>query len=835
MRLSTRLLILFIVIALVFGAFFYMFYYIKQEEMRLYRESDLSQRKETIEAVLRAHESSQMEFTSYHARRSQLRSFIYSAGTDISESPISDASETFAYSLFQVYDHAGRKLYSYTQEYAPGFAEFDLSQNVLESLAGKETLDYHAIFNQDILYCTASVVTSGYGRNIGYLLTANKLDNNYAKKLADELRQQVRISIELIDCEHQQDDHHHSCISIPLKDSFGRSIAWMSFSSSNPFLLKLKNLAILIIFGTMGFVFVFLLMQFFLIQQWISTPLTYISQSLRQSNPAIIGKLTHSKNEFGDIAKLIESFFAQKDELVLEIEERLKTEKKLREMEEQTRKILTTSPESIVVTNPIGNIITLNEEALRLMNWESEEKIVFDEVSYNHKVYPPDIALFNKFLEHLNLNGIVRNWEIRLQREDGSHFPALISASIVYEKEEQPSKLIFIARDLSERKELEARLRQSQKMESIGTLAGGIAHDFNNIITIIAGYISLSIGKSGESNSVQNNLNEALKACLRAKNIISKILTFSHQSELNISPINAAEVLKETIPMIRTLLPAKIDIKSEISSDRYVLADSTELQQVILNLATNASHAMRPDGGTLYISLQEVEGFELIGMNHEVDFQRLYLNLTVSDTGCGISPEDQSRIFDPYFSTKETGEGTGLGLSIVHGIITGYQGIIGVQSQLGEGTSFDIYLPALEHVHVPKSKPKEQEIGFVPARIMLVDDEPALTDIFCDALTEAGYEVHCFTDSTIAMEQFAIKNAEYELLIADINMPRLDGIHLATGIKAMKNIPVLLYTGFLDKKMRDRIKSTGIGYTLTKPVLPDEMVEQVRKMLWEHR
>lgn len=834
MRLSTRLLILFIVIALVFGAFFYMFYYIKQEEMRLYRESDLSQRKETIEAVLRAHESSQKEFTNYHARRSQLRSFIYSAGTDMSESPISDAGESFAYSLFQVYDHAGRKLYSYTQEYAPGFAEYDLSQNVLESLAEKETLDYHAIFNQDILYCTTSVITSGYGRNIGYLLTANKLDNNYAKMLADELRHQVRISAEPIDCDHQQ-DYHHSCINIPLKDSSGKSIAWMSFSSSNPFLRKLKNLAILIIFGTMGFVFVFLLMQFFLIQQWISTPLTYISQSLRQSDPAIISKLTHSKNEFGDIANLIESFFVQKDELVWEIEERLKTEKKLREMEEQTRKILTTSPESIVVTNPIGNIITVNEEALRLMNWESEEELVLGEASYNQNVYPPDIALYDKFLEQLNLHGIVRNWEIRLQREDGSHFPALISASIVYEKEGQPSKLIFIARDVSERKELEARLRQSQKMESIGTLAGGIAHDFNNIITIIAGYITLSLGKPGESTAVQNNLNEALKACLRAKNIISKILTFSHQSELNISPINCAELVKETIPMIQTLLPGKIDIKSEISSDRYALADSTDLQQVILNLATNASHAMLPEGGTLYISLQEVEGFELIGMRHDIDYERLYLNLTVSDEGCGISPEDQSRIFDPYFSTKETGEGTGLGLSIVHGIITGYHGIISVQSKLGEGTTFNIYLPALDDVKMPQPKPKDQEIGFVPARIMLVDDEPALTEIFCDALLEAGYEVRCFTDSTIAMEHFAINNAEYELVIADINMPGLDGIHLATGIKAMKNIPVLLYTGFLDEKMRDRIKSTGIAYTLTKPVLPDEMVAQVRKMLWEYR
>ncbi len=834
MRLSSRLLILFIVIALVFGGFFYMFYYIKQEEMRLYRESDLVQRKETIEAVLRSNESAQMEFTSYHARRSQLRDFLYSAGADMSQSPVSDIGENFSYSLFQVYDHFGRKLYSYTQESVPGFAEFDLSESAIESLSEKGVLDYHTIFNQDILYCTANVVRSSSGRTMGYLLTANKLDNNYAKKLADELRHQVRISVEPIDCDHHQDDHH-SCINIPLKDNLGKSIAWMSFSSSNPFLLKLKNLAILIIFGTMGFVFIFLLMQFFLIQQWISTPLTYISQSLRQSNPSVISKLADSKNEFGDIARLIERFFIQQEELVLEIKERLRTEKKLRAMEEQTRKIFATSPESIVVTNLIGNILTLNEEALRLMKWESEEDIVSREVCYNQKVYPPDITLYDKFLEHLNINGIVRNWEIRLQREDGSHFPALISASIIYEKEDQPSKLIFIARDVSERKELEARLRQSQKMESIGTLAGGIAHDFNNIITIIAGYVSLSIGKLGDDSTIQNNLNGALKACLRAKNIISKILTFSHQSELNISPINFAHVLNETMPMVRSLLPTKINIKSEINSDRYVLADSTDLQQVILNLATNAFHAMRPEGGTLYISLQELEGFELIGMDHDVDFERVYLNLTVSDTGCGIPSEDQSRIFDPYFSTKEIGEGTGLGLSIVHGIITGYKGIISVQSQPGEGTKFEIYLPALDHVKLPVTEPKEEAIEFIPARIMLVDDEPALTEIFCDALTDAGYEVRCFTDSMTALEHFTINNAEYELVIADINMPGLDGVQLATGVKAMKNIPVLLYSGFLDEKMRERIKLTGVSHTLTKPVLPDEMVEKVREMLWEHR
>lgn len=834
MRISSRLVILFLVIAIVFGAFFFMFYYIKQEEMRLYKESDRIQRKETIEAVLRANESMQKSFTKDNAGRHAIRDYALSAAYDSSKTPFQDLGSRFSYSLLQIYDSGRRKLYSHTEESVPGLAEYHISTAVFDTLKVGEIYGYYSIFNHDILYCTAGVIPTESGKAAGYLMTAKKLDNIYTKQLSEDLRQQVKLSLDYMDCESMQ-DRYDSCTIIPLKDYDGKTLAWMSFSSTNPFLRQLQNLAILIIFGTMGFVFIFLLMQYFLIQQWISTPLAHISQSLRQSNSQAISKLSSYKNEFGDIARLVESFFIQKEELLLEIEERSRASARLLEMEEQTRKILATSPESIIVTDIHGNIQSVNEESLRLLLWESEEEIVHHNLCYRHIVYQPDIRIFEKLLELLNLRNFARNIEMRIQRKDGTHFPALISGSVVTDSPGTPSKLIFITRDLSERKELEAQLRQSQKMESIGTLAGGIAHDFNNIITIIAGYISLSLGKIEQSPHAQDDLNEALKSCLRAKDIIGKILTFSHQSEPNISPIEIAEVVRESLPMIRTLLPSKIDIKSAINSSRYVLADSTQLQQILINLATNAFHAMSSDGGTLTITLQDVQGFEIIGINQEADHDSIYVHIRVSDTGSGISADNLSRIFDPYFSTKDAGEGTGLGLSIVHGIITGYKGIISVQSQPGKGTDFDIYLPILQGFQLADISSEERVIPFTFARIMIVDDEPALTEIFSEALESEGYEVQSFTDAIAALEYFAANYAEYDLIIADINMPELDGIRLTTSIKAIKNIPVILYTGFLDKTMKERIRSANIAYTLSKPVMPDEMVEKVKKVLFEYR
>lgn len=839
MRISTRLLILFIGIALVFGAFFYMFYHIKQEEMRVYQEGDTLQRREGINAVLRANESAQRSFTLDNASRDDLINFLSASDSVSTIPPLARGLDKMHYSLLQVYDRYGFILYSYADAAAPGLAEYLTDASTLDTLSVNSTIGYYTEFNLGILYCSISPIPLNPNNpqstaKAGYLLIASRTDYVYLRQLASTLNYDVNISLDNPEGQARKESFE-VLITVPLKSINNRTIAWLSFRSSNPFLMRLRALGNLILFGTMGFIFIFLLMQFFLIQQWITTPLALISESLKEDDPIYIDKLQSANNEFADVAHLVKNFFVQREKLVKEIEERTKTETRLREMEEQTRKILLTSPESIIVTDHNTRVLSASAETLHLLDWESEEAMLREGLSYLNIVHPKDLPLYEKMLSNLHQGYIARNQELRILRTDGSSFPALVSASIIEEQQGGTSKLIFVTRDLTELKDLEARLRQSQKMESIGTLAGGIAHDFNNIITIIAGYVALSMAKLKDIPDAQWNMNEALKACFRAKTLISKILTFSRQSEPSVHSLIWADAIEESLPMIRALIPAKIAIETSLNSRRYVNADNTELQQVMFNLATNAFHAMRPDGGTLYINLTEVSGFELIGLDPKVDFESSYLLLSVRDTGTGIPYENLARIFDPYFSTKGIGEGTGLGLSIVHGIITGYGGFITVQSHLNIGTSFNIYLPIVQEPIQSLPVNSEEEFPFIKAHILIVDDEAALSGIFGEALRDEGYEVNSFTDSALAFEHFSINSDSYDLIIADINMPQMDGIKLATAAKAIKDLPIILYTGFLDYSTQQRIEAAGVKHILTKPVLPDEMVLAVKKALYKAR
>jgi signal transduction histidine kinase/CheY-like chemotaxis protein len=387
--------------------------------------------------------------------------------------------------------------------------------------------------------------------------------------------------------------------------------------------------------------------------------------------------------------------------------------------------------------------------------------------------------------------------------------------------------------EMEERRKTEMLLRQAQKMESIGTLAGGIAHDFNNIITIISGYIALAAGKIVNDREAQNNLDEAMRACQRAKSLIEKILTFSRQTDKTVIPVHLARIIKDTVDLLRATIPPSITIETDLRTDSHVLADPTEIQQVVMNIATNSYHAMRYQGGMMSVRLYDMSGNEVHNIVPAAENKSDYVCICIIDTGAGIPQEMLERIFDPYFSTKAAGEGTGLGLSIVHGIVTACGGYIHISSIINGGTTVKIFLPVTFLRWGEISEPSST-MPFTPANIIFVDDEAALSELFRETLSEAGYNVTAFSDSTLALKMFESDPQHFDLMVADIAMPALNGINLSKRILELRpQMPIILYTGFSDATIQKSCKELGINRVLLKPILPESLSQVVAQVLAE--
>ncbi len=403
--------------------------------------------------------------------------------------------------------------------------------------------------------------------------------------------------------------------------------------------------------------------------------------------------------------------------------------------------------------------------------------------------------------------------------------------------EGRPGTLVFMSditnrkREEEERKKLEAQLLHSKKMEAMGTLAGGIAHDFNNILGAILGYTELSINELSEDSAVRANLEYVLSAANRAKDLVKQILAFSRKGDQEKKPVYLGNIIKETIKLLRSTLPTTIEIRFKIADGlNPIMADPTRLHQVMMNLCTNAGHAMRENGGLLEITLEEIalEADAIKGKELEPGF---YQRLTVSDTGHGMNVETQRRIFDPYFTTKKEGEGTGMGLSVAHGIIKSHKGEITVYSEPGKGTTFHVLLPETEIKAVPETAP-QAPLQRGNERILLVDDEWALVELGKQMLQRIGYTVDVKNSSMSALEAFRSTPTAYDLIITDQTMPGMTGIQLARQIKELRpDIPVILCTGFSEAVDEENFKSRGIDAFVMKPMVMRDISVVIRKVL----
>jgi len=383
-----------------------------------------------------------------------------------------------------------------------------------------------------------------------------------------------------------------------------------------------------------------------------------------------------------------------------------------------------------------------------------------------------------------------------------------------------------------EKRQLEVRLNQAQKMEAIGTLAGGIAHDFNNILSAIIGYAELAADDIHQPEDAGKHLEQVLKASDRARELVKQILTFSRLTETAYSPIAIRTVVKESLKMLRSVIPSTIEIRQDLTASGLVMSDPTQIQQIIMNLCTNAVHAMEETGGVLEVSLHE-EIISTPTVFHDFSLSPgPYLKLSIRDTGEGIPPEIMDRIFEPYFTTKEPGRGTGLGLSVIHGILQSHRGAITCRSTVDNGTTFHVFFPMIKSETTKAVSDEKKPTQAGTERILFIDDEAAIADMAMRMLSSRGYSVVPLTDSLEALELFRGDPSGFDLVITDMTMPGMTGDRLARELIAIRgDIPVILCTGYSEHISEAEAKKIGIREYMLKPLNMRTLTETVRRVL----
>jgi PAS domain S-box-containing protein len=514
-------------------------------------------------------------------------------------------------------------------------------------------------------------------------------------------------------------------------------------------------------------------------------------------------------------------------------------EQSLRESEDRNRRLIEASPDAVLIRS--GGMITYaNPSAVRLLRATSEQDLVGK--PYLDLVHPDDRAASAERVRKSLEEGLVTAArEHRLLALDGRVVD--VESIGVPAKFQGEIQTFGIFRDITERKksyqekaQLEVQLQQAQKMESLGTLAGGIAHDFNNILGVIIGSSELLAMTNAVEESSRGTLDNILAASQRAKDLVRQILAFSRHAKQEKLLLNLKAIVKETIEFLRASLPATIELRQKLDPKAgTIMADPTQMQQVLMNLCTNAAHAMEPTGGILEVQLSNVV-LNQDGVRIDSDLEPgAYVRLTVSDTGHGIDPQVIRQIFDPYFTTKEKDKGTGLGLAVVHGIVKAHGGTIKVFSEVGQGTTFQVLLPGMEGYGATE-RAEIQVLRGGSERILLVDDEKGLADIEKQMLALLGYDVQIRTSPVEALEAFQTNPEKFDLVITDLTMPQMTGMKLAKQMARIRpGMPIILSTGFSDQIDETQALAAGIRAFLLKPLVANELAEAVRKALDDPR
>ncbi|NOR44341.1 MAG: response regulator, partial [Candidatus Delongbacteria bacterium] len=519
-------------------------------------------------------------------------------------------------------------------------------------------------------------------------------------------------------------------------------------------------------------------------------------------------------------------------DLIKSKQKRILIENKLNESEDKYKNLFQYSNDAIFLADAeSGIIVDANKKAEELLGIKLNDIVGMHQTDLHPS---KDKGRYNStFKKHVESKQAID--EFYIVNKTGKHIPVHVSASTTIIDGKKIIQGIF--RDVSTTKLIEENLRNTQKMEALGTLSGGIAHDFNNILTPIIGYTELAKIEANGNKVTSKYLNEVIKASNRAKELVHQILTFCRKSDFEVKPFKIQPIIKEVLKLFTPLIPSTIEIRAEIAPNcGSIMCDPTQIHQIVMNLCTNAYHAMKENGGVLKVKLNCGKTKDFITDEIEnIDFEKC-LCLEVSDTGHGMDKLVLERIFEPYFTTKGQDEGTGLGLSVVLGIVKSHGGRIYARSQPNEGSLFKIYLPLLEDQEEESQENIIECIKGGNEHILVVDDEQILTEIICAILNELGYKTTQFNSSKEALEEFQKNSQKYDMVFTDQTMPGMIGSEFAKKILEIRSdIPIILCTGYSPLIDREDAIKIGIKEFLMKPVTTSILGVTVRRVLDENK
>ena len=516
---------------------------------------------------------------------------------------------------------------------------------------------------------------------------------------------------------------------------------------------------------------------------------------------------------------------------------RVNSELQLRESEELHRGLVSAVPDVILRTDLDGNILFINETNFPALGFVPKENVLGKNVL---SFVIPEQRERAATLMHSMKDNRTGLREYRMRFADGTEIDCEVNGDVLRDSGGAPFGMVYVVRDISQRhqeeaarKKLEAQLIQSQKLESIGTLASGIAHDFNNILNIVMGNISLIVSNRGNTDKLSKRLDAIERATDRGAQLVKQLLMYARRTKLEQRSVVVNTLIQEVAVLLEATFPKSIEVRLQLVPDLpSVNGDLNQLHQVFVNLSVNARDAMT-SGGKLVIATDAVAG-DVVRTKFPHAAAKRFVKISISDTGMGMDEETQKRIFDPFFTTKEAGKGTGLGLAVVHGIMESHAGYIDVESLPGMGTTMTLYLPAIEQV-VDTRRDAESQFELIPGgteTILLVEDELMTRELVSEALISKGYAVVTAPDGEEGMTVYRHYESDIALVITDRGLPKVAGEELCTRIKRIRpEIPIVLVSGFVDPDHREALTSIGVDQILMKPYKLDELLVITRSLL----